>query len=415
MRLNAIDAKTPTAGCAFRRSTVAPTKSYGCSGLGWLPKAPWELHPDEVTWFLQNSPDLSNVLERAQLALDHKQYAVASECSRYVLRRDLENSEALEVLGEANFALGNLTWGWNNGGKLNRGRKRVFAEAVPLNAHNWRKLGDSLDQWTCRLKALFTSADPKYDCAGFICRAYGTRDFELSATGTEPDFPVWSAYLETQPDTLLVVHEAMETVNGEGLADLACIKKALLAMEPSLGKDTLEDWMSQSPLQLSEFLRISRPIQFVKAPTGWEGYQGTMRQLLGRHPTATGLLFVSRVAFGKSRFSLWREAKVLQTLTRPRQLPSASRSPKDGLSVIWRLIWKHSTRNPRSLSESWSCCLPRTFYRSSFPLVDPLALFCTDLSPSSRPSEPGQFPFLNRTPYFSRMSRISARSQWARL
>lgn len=80
----------------------------GCSGLGWLPKAPWELHPDEVTWFLQNSPDLSDVLERAQLALDHKQYAVASECSRYVLRRDLENSEALEVLGEANFALGNL-------------------------------------------------------------------------------------------------------------------------------------------------------------------------------------------------------------------------------------------------------------------------------------------------------------------
>lgn len=193
------------------------------------------------------------------------------------------------------------TWPWNVGENVNRGCKSAFSEVVPLNSQNWRKLEDCLEQWTSRLRSLLTSRDPKHEYPGFISRAYGYRDFESTASGKEPDFPIWSAYLETQPETLLVDQEAMGTENEEHTPDMDCFKKALLALEPSLDKEMLKNLMSQPPLQLSQHLKTSRPIQFVEPPTGSQGYRASMRQLLGRHPGATGVLSLSRVSFGKGQ------------------------------------------------------------------------------------------------------------------
>lgn len=211
---------------------------------------------------------------------------------------DLANCEAEPTIETAELS---WEWEWEPDGRIHDGSREVFSEAVPLNPQTWRKLEDTFEEWALLLETLLTAIHPQLSpCAcGFRSVAH---DLESpQALGTEPDFSVWSAYLEKQPDTLLVVPWADGRECEEQAADLECVKRALLKLEPSLGKDTVGDWMAQPPLPLREFLTTSRPIQFAEPLRGRSGYHGTMRQLLGQYPDATGVLYLSRVAFGKGQ------------------------------------------------------------------------------------------------------------------
>ncbi len=215
---------------------------------------------------------------------------------------------------EPSIELAELQWEWARGdfevGMSNQGRKTVFRESVGVDPKNWSLLEESLEEWTDLLEAVLTTRIPDYDYpfAGCVATSFPDPGFQPPVTsGQEPDFAVWSAYLDTLPETLLVAPEASGTYGEVPAEELDPIKQALREMEPSLSEEILNRFMTHHPLDLPGHLKASRPLHFAETPSGTWGYHGTTRKILGQYPGTTGILELSRVAFdgGQALFLAW--------------------------------------------------------------------------------------------------------------